>query len=321
MITSIRISVLFLTLGLLTGCGNSEQSIETTNTTLAKDHTETTTVNDTITSPTNLAKYNAYVHLSNSLSSIWIKEFKMDQQQEDKRQERLNKGDYTAVIFSKTLLSDIQKTADKAINLPGQVANIDETAQQIQSDLTALITIKAQLDDYNAAKKYEDDGGQLGRTLLPEYILLEKNLQKNYLTLLQETQDTERLIEAEMRKEYLKKGDTLALDAIDSINHAVKITDLFNNEEDFKNPETINQANEILTKLDKNLESIKAQCIDKTIPTKSNDCIRYKAMYNPMIRFTANYRDFRKDREYSEKTYNSMIIQLNYAIDKYNKGY
>lgn len=315
MITSMKMSVLTLTLGLLIGCGNSEQSTETTN------NTEATTTDNSITSPANLAKYNAYVNLSNDLSFIWIKEFKLDQQQEDKRQERLNQGDYTAVIFSKTLLSDIQKKADKAVNLPGQVASIDETAKKIQSDLTALIVIKAQLDDYNAAKKYEDDNGKLGQELLPEYIRLEKSLQQNYLTLLQATQETEHLIESEMRKEYMANGDTLALDAVDSINHAVKITDLFNNEEDLNNPETINQANELLAKLDKNLEAIKAQCIEKTVTTKSNDCVRYKAMYTPMINFTANYRDFRKGGEYAERRYNSMITQLNYAIDKYNKGY
>lgn len=184
-----------------------------------------------------------------------------------------------------------------------------------------MIVIKAQLDDYNAAKKYEDDNGKLGQELLPEYIRLEKSLQQNYLTLLQATQETEHLIESKMRKEYMANGDTLALDAVDSINHAVKITDLFNNEEDLNNPETINQANELLAKLDKNLEAIKAQCIEKTVTTKSNDCVRYKAMYTPMINFTANYRDFRKGGEYAERRYNSMITQLNYAIDKYNKGY
>lgn len=104
-----KMSVLTLTLGLLIGCGNSEQSTETTN------NTEATTTDNSITSPANLAKYNAYVNLSNDLSFIWIKEFKLDQQQEDKRQERLNQGDYTAVIFSKTLLSDIQKKLTKQL--------------------------------------------------------------------------------------------------------------------------------------------------------------------------------------------------------------
>lgn len=259
-------------------------------------------------------KTNQYIMLNNDLMTFWsdpnATTFELEAREKHDRE--IAKGN-SIFIRSASSVERAQKQLAKTLELKTDLGELDKAAKELKETIDAILPNWKEIEDYNSAQKYEDDGGKKGKELLPAYADGLKKLKVAYDKFDQLVAEAVVVEKNKRMAEYKAKGLMLELHTEEAMGNARQMLELFNDVKDFKNKEKIEKANALLAELDAHLDEIKKmneKASAEGKPTGSSEAIHRK-----LVSFTANYREARKNPQ----SYNAMVKEYNYAIEEFNR--
>ncbi|RYZ84142.1 MAG: DUF3829 domain-containing protein, partial [Proteobacteria bacterium] len=232
--------------------------------------------------------------------------------------EKVEKGDFKAIRggtsnFNDSFVRDIKAALDN----PAKMPETDATAKILLDTVQQYLPNWKALEEYNTAKKFEDDNGAEGKRMLPMY---REGIEKINAALSQFSEKVDVIAKessAKIMARYKSDGKLLELYNAEAMAAARSVADSFNESDDFKDPQKLAKANSQLTVMEAKLTEMKAEHEKrKTESPKSLPMIdQYDSIYGSLTSFAGKYRESRKDPE----NFNDAIQEFNRAIESNNR--
>lgn len=264
-------------------------------------------------------KINRYTQLSNELLPLYRGDTASMEENRIKMVAQAKAGDFKAISNQLFQFKQAQEQFEKILAMPGTIPNVDDAATTYLAVLNEYLPNWQELKKYNAAKKYEDDGGAKGKELLVKY-----NEGQDKLLAAQNTFEPAFKVALDQEKirrmaEFKAKGQLLELHTNQALDKAGQMLELFKQPSDFQNQEKIKQANALLAQLDIELDAMdKERQKRKAADAGKTDSYQDKVwdgIHSCLVAFTGAYRETRKD----PMRYNKMLSEHNDAVKSYNR--
>lgn len=173
------------------------------------------------------------------------------------------------------------------------------------------------MEEYNTAKKFEDDNGAEGKRMLPMY---REGIEKINVALSEFSEKVDRVAKdasAKTMTQYKPVGKLLELYNMEAMAAARDIADTFNKLEDFKDQQKIAKANSQLAVMEAKLTDMKAEHEKRKaeLPKSLPMIDQYDSVYSSLTSFGGKYRESKKDPE----KFNEAIKEFNRAIESNNR--
>ncbi|MDR1163681.1 MAG: YiiG family protein [Candidatus Accumulibacter sp.] len=266
-------------------------------------------------------KAQVYIELNNRIMPLISQK-----KRQDRSAQRAKNGEFQQIRTDSYMLDDVfVKRLQEAIALPGKLpAGVDAAGKNLLSVVDKFLPTWNQLQEYNKAKKYEDDKGEKGKQLLVAY---HEGMQTLYAAVDEFDKQVDIVAKQASEKalaEYKKKGLLLEMHTSLAMAAAEKIIDTFDTAEDFKDQAKLDAANAQLAEMETNIEAMKvehakrkekdakADAKSKTLPRID----RYESIEENLIAFAGYYREARKN---NPSRFNSAVEQYNRAVQERNR--
>jgi hypothetical protein len=231
--------------------------------------------------------------------------------------EKAKAGDFKEIRTDSHYFSDSDiKNIKDAAAMPGKIPELDKSADDLLAALNQHLANWNELQEYNKAKRYEDDAGAKGKAMLPMYL--------EGIAKIEHTVDTlQARIDAAAKVEHQKtvarfkaEGQLLEMHTWEAMGSAEKVVDQFADVEDFKDPAKIKQADANIAAMETSITAIKREYAKrKTEDAESLPTIdRYDSVISELNVLAGHYRESRKDPE----KFNDAVSSYNEAIDALN---
>ncbi|MFC0179895.1 DUF3829 domain-containing protein [Thorsellia kenyensis] len=314
------ISVILCNALLLVGCDNDKTNNTNEDKNSSQAETSTTEVKAT-GYPT--AKYNAYIeyidfYRRSSMSRPSIGGLSSA--------EMLRNGDFkemhngTADHY-KNKASYLQ---DRILNkFQGSIQELDSAAQSIVSSINAAQADFLELETYVTSRKYEDDNGALGKTLMEKVLPHLKAIDAAELAFEIALDKEGRRLEEQDLADLKASGNILGYNALASISQGGKLTEMIAEDPEtvLANPSNLEMMNNQIVEIEGYLSEIK-----KVANAETPDSFRQKKIndfYDDTQNFIGAYRNTRSNPKGFNAgnevldAYNQMIYSYN-DLMKYN---
>ncbi|SES91489.1 DUF3829 domain-containing protein [Thorsellia anophelis] len=314
------ISVILCNALLVVGCDNAKTN--NTNEDKNSSQAETSTTEAKATGYP-VTKYNAYIeyldfYRRNSLQNVSIGGLTIAEQ--------LRNGDFTAMYngTANQYKSKASYLQDRILNkFEGSIEELDSAAQSIVSTINAAQADFLELETYVSSRKYEDDNGALGKTLMEKVLPHLKAIDAAELAFEIALDKEGMRLEEQDLAELKASGNILGYNTLASISLGGKLTDMI-----AEDPETALATAGNLEIMNNQIIEIEGYLseIKKVADAETPDSFRQKKIkdfYDDTQKFIGAYRNTRSNPtgynagEEVLDAYNHMIYSYNDLI-KYN---
>lgn len=235
----------------------------------------------------------------------------------EQAREKVAKGDFKAIRTDTHYFDDsFVKNIKAALDNPASMPAADAAARNLLEAVQKYVPNWKSLEEYNKAKKYEDDNGAEGKRMLPMYIEGVDKIKAALDQFSAAVDDVAKESNAKALAAYKASGKLLEMYRSEALTAARTIADTFSSAKDFKDPAKIEKANAQLAVMETKLTDMRAEHEKrKTESPKSLPMIdRYDSIYSSLTAFAGNYREARKNPQ----KFNDAIGKFNDAIDASN---
>lgn len=263
-------------------------------------------------------KAQAYIRINNELADFDTPANAAFAKWAAEARAKVEKGDFKAIRggtsqFGDAFVRDMKAALDKPASMP----ETDAAAKNLLDTVQKYLPNWKRLEEYNTAKKFEDDNGAEGKKMLPMYI---EGVDKITLALNQFSQQVDGMAKeasAKVMARYQSAGKILELYNMQAIAAARNIADTFSSLDDFKNAQKITKANEQLAVMEAKLADMKTEHEKRKAESpKSLPMIdQYDSVYSSLTSFAGKYRESRKE----PMKFNEAIQDFNRAIESNNR--
>lgn len=304
-------------LGLCVGCGGKPEA--TANAVPAENNKAAAASVPTADSSTVSwnDKVQAYIKVGNRLNPTSPGRSEMYVRAREQADERVANGDFRSIRgLSSAVSKDNVEALKKTLAMPGETPALDkaarilvEASEQVRPDWEAL-------DEYNTAKRYEDDGGAKGRELLPRYVQAVARIDAAKLDFNAALDAASKESSNRAVAEFKAEGKLLEMHTWQAMNAAGEIVDLFNDEDDAKNPALLEQADAKLAAMEADVAALRKEYAVREKRSGSLPAMeRYESIADQLTQFAGAYRSFRKNPDEFE----GMVRYYNWAVDALNQ--
>ena len=263
-------------------------------------------------------KAQAYIKINNSLSDFNAPRNAAFARWAEEARAKVEKGDFKSIRggtsnFGDSFVRDIKN----ALDIPAAMPEADQSARNLLDTVQKYLPNWKNLEQYNTAKKFEDDNGAAGKQMLPQY---KEGIEKINAALDQFSKSVDVVAKessARTMASFKSEGKLLELYNMEAMAAARAVADTFNDLTDFKNPQKIAQANAQLQVMEAKLTDMKSEHEKRKAESpKSLPMIdQYDSIYSTLTSFAGKYRESRKDPE----KFNDAIQEFNRAIESNNR--
>jgi hypothetical protein len=231
--------------------------------------------------------------------------------------EKAKAGDFKEIRTDSHYFSDSDiKNIKDAVAMSGKMPELDKAANDLLAALNQHLPNWNDLQEYNKAKRYEDDAGAKGKQMLPMYLEGIAKIE-GAVDALQAQIDAAAKVEHEKTvARFRADGQLLEMHTWEAMGSAEKVVDQFNDIEDLKDPAKVKQADANIAAMETSIVAIKREYTKRkaedaeSLPTID----RYDSVISELNEFAGHYRDARKDPE----KFNDVVGSYNDAIDALN---
>ncbi|MDQ8017789.1 MAG: DUF3829 domain-containing protein [Bordetella sp.] len=230
---------------------------------------------------------------------------------------KVAKGDFKAIRTDTHYFDDsFVKNMKSALDNPASMPAADAAARNLLDTTQKYVPNWKSLEEYNKAKKYEDDNGAEGKRMLPMYIEGVERINDALKQFSAAVDDVARESNAKALAAYKASGKLLELYKAEALNAARAVADTFSSARDFKDAAKIEKANAQLAVMEAKLVDMRAEHEKRKAESpKSLPMIdRYDSVYSSLTAFAGSYREARKNPQ----KFNDAIGRFNDAIDASN---
>ncbi|RYF35270.1 MAG: DUF3829 domain-containing protein [Comamonadaceae bacterium] len=263
-------------------------------------------------------KAQAYIRINNGLTDFNSPRNAAFAQWAEEARARVEKGDYKSIRggtsnFGESFIRDLKAALNNSASMP----EADVAAQNLLDVVQKYLPNWKSLEQYNTAKKYEDDNGAAGKQMLPMY---KEGIQQINAALNQFSAKVDviaRESSARTMARLKSEGRLLELYNMEAMAAARAVADTFNDAADFKSQAKIAQANAQLQVMETKLVEMKAEHdkrkaeSPKSLPMMD----QYDSVISSLTSFAGKYRESRKD----PAKFNDAIQEFNRAIESSNR--
>ena len=263
-------------------------------------------------------KAQAYIQINNGLTDFNSPRNAAFAQWAEEARARVEKGDYKSIRggtsnFGDSFIRDLKAALNNSASMP----EADAAAQNLLDVVQKYLPNWKSLEQYNTAKKYEDDNGAAGKQMLPMY---KEGIQQINAALSEFSAKVDviaRESSAKTMAALKSEGKLLELYNMEAMAAARAVADTFTDAADFKNQAKIAQANAQLQTMETKLTEMKAEHEKRKAESpKSLPMIdQYDSVISSLTSFAGKYRESRKD----PAKFNDAIQEFNRAIESSNR--
>ncbi|MGI4776542.1 MAG: DUF3829 domain-containing protein [Janthinobacterium lividum] len=263
-------------------------------------------------------KAQAYIRINNELADFNTPSNAAFARWAAEAREKIEKGDFKAIRggtsnFNDSFVRDIKA----AMDIPAGMPETDAAAKNLLDTVQQYLPNWKKLEEYNTAKKFEDDNGSEGKRMLPMY---REGIEKLNFALNNFSENVDKIAKeanAKIMARYKSDGKLLELYNLEAMAAARSIADTFSELEDFKDQQKLAKANTQLTVMEAKLTEMKSEHEKRKaeLPKSLPMIDQYDSVYSSLISFGGKYRESRKDPE----KFNGAIKEFNRAIESNNR--
>jgi len=262
-------------------------------------------------------KANAYIQLNNALLDFSRSPMQAFAEQRARERAQVAKGDFKAVRTDTHYFGDsFARNLQAALDTPADMPAADAAARRLLEATQKYLPNWKALNDYNRAKKHEDDGGAEGKRMLPMYVEGIERIEGALQQFSTAVDGVAKESNARAMAEYKAKGKLLELYRSQALTAARAVADTFGSAADFKNPAKIEYANAQLAEMEARLADMAAEHArrkaesPKSLPMMD----RHDSIQSNLTAFAGHYREARKN----PRRFNDAINNFNDAINASN---
>lgn len=262
-------------------------------------------------------KAQAYIRMNNSLTGFNSSMTSVHAKWAAQAEEKVKNGDFKSIRGGLTHFDDsFVKNVKEALDNPAPMPEVDAAAKALLDVTQQYLPNWKSLEEYNKAKRYEDDNGAEGKRMLPMY---REGIEKINAALAEFSARVDvvaRESTARVTAKYKANGQLMELNKMEALAAARSIADTFSSAKDFKDKDKIEKANAQLVVMEAKLVDMKAEHAKRK--AESPDSLprmdRYESVYSELTSFAGKYREARKNPE----KFNDAIKGFNKAVDASN---
>lgn len=262
-------------------------------------------------------KAQAYIQINNRLLKFNSSVNETFAQWAAQARAKVAKGDFKAIRTDTHYFDDsFVKSMKAALDNPASMPAADAAARNLLDATQKYVPNWKSLEEYNKAKKYEDDNGAEGKRMLPMYIEGVEKINDALKQFSAAVDDVAKESNAKALAAYKASGKLLELYRSEALNAARAVADTFSSAKDFKDAAKIEKANAQLAVMEAKLVDMRAEHEKRKAESpKSLPMIdRYDSIYSSLTAFAGSYREARKNPQ----KFNDAIGKFNDAIDASN---
>ncbi|XXQ51831.1 DUF3829 domain-containing protein [Xenophilus aerolatus] len=262
-------------------------------------------------------KAQAYIQINNRLLKFNSSVNETFAQWAAQARAKVAKGDFKAIRTDTHYFDDsFVKNIKAALDNPASMPAADAAARNLLETTQKYVPNWKSLEEYNKAKKYEDDNGAEGKRMLPMYIEGVEKINDALKQFSAAVDDVARESNAKALAAYKASGKLLELYKAEALNAARAVADTFSSAKDFKDAAKIEKANAQLAIMEAKLVDMRAEHEKRKAESpKSLPMIdRYDSISSSLTAFAGAYREARKNPQ----KFNDAIGKFNDAIDASN---
>jgi hypothetical protein len=318
----ILITMLLLSLG-LTACNKSDSGTTAgSKVDASEESSDQTEVSNSDEDWSN--KVQAYIKIGNRLQGFSSSMNETFAQWRVEADQKVKNGDFKEIRTDSHYFSDSDiKDIKEALAMPGATPELDKAAKLLLTHIEVYMPNWNNLQEYNKAKRYEDDNGAKGKEMLPKYIEGMEKIEASLDALQAEIDSAGKVEHAKTIAQFKKDGQLLEMHTWEATGSAQKVLDLFASDEDFKNPAKIKQADAHIASMEASLAAIKVEhakrkAEDEKVESGGEKSLpmidRYDSVQDELNEMAGHYRESRKD----PSKFNDAVGSYNDAIDALN---
>lgn len=228
---------------------------------------------------------------------------------------KVEAGDFKEIASSGTFSDSAVASLKEATAMRGKTPDLDRAATALASALDEGLPNWRELEEYNTAKRYEDDDGAKGKALLPKYRETLAKVDASLASLEQHLDAAARISHDKALAEFKKDGKLLEMHTWEATGAAEKVLALFDGEDDFKDAAKIKQADAQISAMETSITAMRAEHAKREAKADSlPNPDRYDSIASNLIELAGHYREARKD----PSSINDAVDDYNDAIDDLN---
>jgi hypothetical protein len=231
--------------------------------------------------------------------------------------EKVARGDFKEIRTDSHYFSDSDiKNIKEALAMPGETPELDKAAKALLAAVEKYMPNWKALQDYNQAKRYEDDAGAKGKDMLTQYVEGIAAIEKAAGDLSNQIDIAAKIEHEKTLAQFKADGKLLEMHTWEAMGSAEKVIDLFNENDDFKNQDKIKQADGYIASMETSIEALKKEHAKrKAEDAESLPMIdRYDGVVSELNAMAGAYRESRKD----PSKFNEAVGAYNDAVDALN---
>jgi hypothetical protein len=262
-------------------------------------------------------KAKAYIQLNNRLQDFSHQPIEAFARQRARERAQVAQGDFKAIRTDTHYFGDsFVKNLQAALDTPADMPAADAAARQLLQATQQYLPNWKSLQDYNKAKKYEDDNGAEGKRMLPMYVEGIERINDALQKFSTAVDAVAKESNARAMAAYKASGKLLELYRSEALTAARAVADTFSSAADFKNPAKIEHANAQLAVMEAKLADMRAEHDKRKAESpKSLPMLdRHDDIHSKLTAFAGHYREARKNPQ----KFNDAIASFNGAIDASN---
>lgn len=265
--------------------------------------------------------YGDYVKAFNSVNSMFYGSVKgMGPLLESYKSQRLGSrsgGGREPILYLNTSMlrnsvAALQEAA-KVKGATGEYAKLDQIGQRMLTNGLQLLKTATGLESYFRSKKFQDDDFAFGREQDAGLIRMWQQFIQDHDVMDGQLEVIQRAHRISAIAQHRKQGDNLSAATAEVMLHSSDLLNLFGGTEDLRNAEKMKLADALVTKLDQSAAEMRNEMDSRGI----NATRSYNSVYEYMIQFLGNYRDFK--RSGSDGKLKSMVEYYNHAVGSYGR--
>ncbi len=262
-------------------------------------------------------KVQSYIEIGNSMRGFLSTQNETFAEWRARDAEKVKQGDFKSIRTDSHFFADSDiKDLKDAMAMSGKTPELDKAAGALLAAVEKYLPNWDALQEYNKAKRYEDDAGAKGKAMLPQYVEGIAAIE-NAATALSVQIDAAAKVEHEKTLAQFKKdGKLLEMHTWEAMGSAEKTIDLFDDADHFKDQSKIKQADAHIAAMEASIESLKKEHAKrKAEDAESLPMIdRYDSIVSELNEMAGAYRESRKD----PSKFNDAVSSYNDAVDALN---
>ena len=263
-------------------------------------------------------KAQAYIRINNELADFNSSSNAALERWAAEARAKVEKGDFKAIRGGTSRFGDyFARDIKAALASPADTPAVDAAARNLLETVQKYLPNWKRLEEYNTAKKFEDDNGAEGRNMLPAY---KEGIGKINIAIDQFSVQVDALAReasARVMARYKASGKLLELYNMEAITAARSVANTFTQREDFKDQGKIIRANAQLLIMENKLTEMRAEHERRKAESpKSLPMIdQYDSIYSSLTAFAGKYRESRKEPQ----LFNEAVEEFNRAVESNNR--